>query len=200
MPNQVNMICPACEKFQPKAEECVHCGIVIVKASKPGAAPPKTAKIESDSDGLPIKAIAIVAVIVIAGAAFMFSGNDQPADGEQSAAKDSKSQIANPAASKLNPASRVQVVRTQATLQTLKTKLYMLSMDWSEPPTNEQGLQHLVRQGHLTKADTTDAWGREFIYKMEWKKETAFTREYEITVLSLGADGLTNTSDDIGMP
>lgn len=199
MSDQGNMICPACEKFQPKAEECAHCGIVIAKARNPDAPPPRSTKKGSDSDGLPIKAIAIVAVIMIAGGAFLFSGNDQPAD-EENVAKGSLSQIDKLAVVRPKTASRIQIVKTQSTLNTLKNKLYMLSMDWSEPPTNEQGLQYLVRQGHLTKADTTDAWGRGFAYKMEWKKETAFTREYEITVHSLGADGLTNTSDDIGMP
>ncbi len=193
------MICPACEKFQPKAEECAHCGIVIAKARKPDAPPPQPTKNESDSDGLPIKAIAIVVVIIIAGGAFLFTGDDQPADEEQSVAKGSPSQIDKLAVIKPK-ANKIQIAKTRGTLHTLKTSLYMLSMDWSEPPTNEQGLQYLVRQGHLTKAETTDAWGRGFAYKMKWTKENAFTREYEIIVHSLGADGLTNTSDDIGMP
>ncbi len=197
MSDQGNMICPACEKFQPKADECAHCGVVIAKARKPGAPAPQPAQSGSDSDGLPIKAMAIAAVIIIAGGTFLFTGNDQPADQEQSLAKDSPDKLA---ARKPKTASRVQIVQTQATLQTLKTKLYMLSMDWPEPPTNEQGLHHLVKQGHLTDVDTNDAWGRRFAYKMEWKNENAFMREYEITVHSLGADGLTNTIDDIGMP
>ena len=117
MPDQENMICPACEKFQPKAEECAHCGIVIAKAHKPDAPPPKPIENESDTDGLPIKAIAIVAVIIIAGGAFLFSGNDQPADGAQSVAKDSPSQMDGLAATKKRTASRVQIVKTQATLR-----------------------------------------------------------------------------------
>ena len=200
MSDQGNMICPACEKFQPKAEVCTHCGIVIAKAHKPDAPPPRPAKNDSDTDGLPIKAIAVVVIIIIAGGAYLLTGRNQPAEDEQSIAKDSPSQIEKLAVIKPKIANKIQITNTQATLHTLKTKLYMLSMEWAEPPTNEQGLQYLVKQGHLTEAETTDAWGRGFAYKMEWKNENAFTREYEITVHSVGADGLTNTSDDIGMP
>ncbi len=200
MSDQGNMICPACNEFQPKAEECAQCGIVIAKALNAAAPQPRPAKIESDDDGLPIKAIAITAFILIAGGAFLLTGNDQLTDEDQSVAKGTASQIEKLAVVRPKAASRILLTRTQATLQTLKTKLYMLSMDWLEPPTNEQGLQHLVSQGHLTTADTTDAWGQGFAYKMEWTNENAFMREYEIVVHSLGPDGLTNTFDDIGMP
>ncbi len=150
MSDQGNMICPACEKFQPKAEECAHCGIVIAKAHKPDAHPPQPTTNESDSDGLPIKAIAIVVVIMIAGGTFLFTGNDQPTDEGQSVAKGSTSQIDRLAVIKPKTASKIQIVETQATLHELKTRLYMLCMDWPEPPTNEQVLLYFVKQGHLT--------------------------------------------------
>ena len=197
MADQGNMICPACEKFQPKAEVCVDCGVVIAKANKPTAPPPKQSVSKSDGDGLPVKAIGIAAVIMIAGGVFFFSGDDQSADEES---KQGKTQIEKLAAIKPKVASRIQVTKTQSTLNTLKTKLYMLSMEWQEPPTTEQGLSFLVQQGDLTNAEITDFWGRRFAYKMEWTKETAVGREYEINVHSLGADGLSNTADDIGMP
>ena len=54
MSDQANMICPACKKFQPKAEECAHCGIVIAKARKPDGPPPQPTKNERSSDGLPV--------------------------------------------------------------------------------------------------------------------------------------------------
>ena len=130
-----NMVCPACEQFQPKAKLCAHCGVVIAKANSDQRSPTK-----------------------------------------------------------------LQVSQTQSTLRTLKTRLYILSMEWREPPTNEQGLQHLVQQGALTAAETTDAWGRAFAYRLEWKNENSFVREYEIRVHSRAADGLSNTHDDIGMP
>ena len=197
MSDQGNMICPACEKFQPKAELCASCGVVIAKAHKPDAPLPKQSASKPDGDGLPVKAIGIVAVIMIAGGVFFFSGDDQPGDEES---KQGKTQIEKLAAIKPKVASRIQVTKTQSTLNTLKTKLYMLSMEWQEPPTTEQGLSFLVQQGNLTNAEITDSWGRRFAYKMEWTKETAFSREYEINVHSLGADGLSNTADDIGMP
>ncbi len=193
-----NMICPACEKFQPKAEECAHCGVIIAKAQKAAEPPPAPVKVEEENSGPPVALIGIVAVVVIAGGAFLFSGDDQ-STGEQ-AAKKELSDIEKVAAVKPKVASQIQITQTKSKLQTLKTKLYMLSMEWPEPPTNEQGLNYLVNQGHLKRSEIKDAWGREFAYNMKWTNENAFMREYEITVHSLGADGLTNTADDIGMP
>ena len=78
--------------------------------------------------------------------------------------------------------------------------LYQYTMEGTVPPSNAEGLQVLVDGRYLSQSDITDDWGRKFVYRMEWGKETPWGKEYEITVHSKGPNGMSGTHDDIGMP
>ena len=95
-------------------------------------------------------------------------------------------------------------VTAGAKVKSLETVLTSYKMSNLTYPTQEQGLDALVtrptaepkpkRWTQLLKPDgITDPWGRKMVYRNPGKHND---RGYD--VLSLGADGLENTKDDIG--
>ncbi|WP_395732590.1 type II secretion system major pseudopilin GspG [Prosthecobacter sp.] len=95
-------------------------------------------------------------------------------------------------------------VTAGAKVKSLETVLTSYKMSNLTYPTQEQGLDALVtrptaepkpkRWTQLLKPDgITDPWGRKMVYRNPGKHND---RGYD--VLSLGADGLENTEDDVG--
>jgi hypothetical protein len=165
---------------------------------KPGA--PETSK----RPWLRIGVIALIAVPVVGF--FTFSGTRSGKEAaktsdvnEQRKGKKTES-IDRIAAFNPQLAANVQRTQQQSKLQSLKTKLYMYSIEGGEPPSNEQGLQALVNKGVLRQAEITDEWGNTLVYRLEWGKKTPWTHEYKIYIHSLGPDGIDGTSDDVAMP
>ncbi len=195
-----NMICPACNKFQPKAEECVECGVVIAKASQTAA--PKAEKPQPEtvsSGGLPVKPIAIGLILVIGVAGFLLSRNDSPepdiSPEPTAAQKATSGKLAKAAAT-------ISLANTRERMRALTTKLNFISIEnqMFEPPTNEQGFNKLVQDGLLTRQDITDAWGRDFVYELTITRDMgALGKEYEIRFHSAGPDGVKGNADDVGM-
>lgn len=97
-----------------------------------------------------------------------------------------------------------QNVTTSAKIKGLETSLTSYKISNLSYPTQEQGLESLVsrptaepkprRWTQLAKPDAIlDPWGRKLVYRNPGKHNSG---GYD--VLSLGADGLENTEDDIG--
>ena len=204
MTEGTNMICPSCGAFQPRAETCNKCGIIIAKAtSAPAAtsAPQRTA-VAAKTSKPPLAMIAVIAVVVIAaGGYFLFSGSNK----EKPAVTTDTAQTKPPRKSEIdrigtfNPAIASNMHRTNVLtkISTLKTALHMYTIDGSPPPSNEEGLQPLVDKGLVSKADITDEWGNVFNYRLEWGEETALEKKYKIYLSSNGPDGIPGNADDI---
>jgi len=210
MASQANMICPACRTFQPRAEVCTKCGVVVAKVwdsqrgvEEKSSAPQPTRRPWARRVGvISLIAIPVVGFLIFPGTRSGKEAGDKTAastSGQQSKGKELKS-IDKVAAFNPQLALNVQITSVRAKLQTLRHKLYIYSMEWGDPPTNEQGLQALVNKGFLSQADITDEWGNTFVYKLEWGKKTPFAHEYKIYVHSMGPDGVSGTSDDVHMP
>lgn len=192
-----NMICPACEKFQPKAQECAHCGVIIAKVQ---AATPESEEVSEKSFGITPTTAVVAAAMVAAVVAFLVI----PDDPETVAEKPKETSTLPQATSgKLKLATAtIQRANTQKRLRALVTKLNFVSIESPgfNPPSNTQGLAKLVQDGLLTKNDITDAWGRDFVYELKMGPDRGILgQEYEIRLHSAGADGVNNTADDIGM-
>lgn len=206
-----NMICPACQKFQPKAEICNSCGVIIAKAQKPVSGDAQK-PVAQETSKPPIAKFAVILLIAIPVIGFvMFSGTDN--DNEAVNATDSaSSNVSEKTKAKkpdsidkiavFNPAVADNLRRTnvRSKLHSLKTTLYMLGVEGDEPPSNEEGLKLLVEKRYLNQDEITDEWGNIFVYRLEWGKETPWGKEYKIYVHSKGQDGISGTADDIGLP
>ena len=193
-----NMICPACNAFQPKAEECVKCGVIIAKASQAATPIVEKPPLETEpTGGLPVIPIAICLILIIGVAGFLLTQNDSPDNGGSPTA------VQKPPSNKLTQAAAViSQANTRERMRALMIKLNMVSIENQsfEPPTNEQGFNKLVQDGLLTKDDITDAWGRDFVYELVITQDMgAFGKEYEIRFHSSGPDGIGGNADDIGM-
>ncbi|MBT4161101.1 MAG: hypothetical protein HOC70_05815 [Gammaproteobacteria bacterium] len=210
-----NMICPACNAFQPKAEECVKCGVIIAKASQ--VATPKADKPPPEPDvtgGLPVKPIAIGVVLIFGVAGFLLTQNDSPENNspennspennspENNGSSDPNTAQKKPSNKLTQATAAITQANTRERMRALITKLNFVAIEDQsfEPPTNEQGLNKLVQDGLLTKEDITDAWSRDFVYEMVITRDMgALGKEYEMRFHSAGADGITGNADDIGM-
>ena len=207
MSEGTNMICPACGAFQPRAEICKKCGIIIAKATsqKIKQAAPPAVKVGTGKP--PVAMIILAAVIGISLIGyFLFSttgdtvttATDTSSD-ESPAKPAAKSEIDRIAT--INPAvaNNLQRSQVQGKLNTVRTMLNIYIVENAEPPSTEEGLQSLVSKGVITASDITDEWGNSFVYRLEWGKETALEREYEIFIFSKGPDGVSGTADDISI-
>jgi len=207
MAEQPHMICPGCKTFQPKAEICNECGVIVAKVQQRinGAEIKPAAK---ESSKLPVPKIVVILLIAIPVIGFiMFSGTDKvnETDSTSSSANEKtktekKDPIDNIAAFNPAVAEKVRTTKVQSKLHSLKTMLYMYGTEGGEPPGNEEGLQSLVDSGFLAQPDITDDWGNIFVYRLEWGKETPWGKEYKIYVHSKGPDGISGNSDDVMMP
>ena len=206
MTEGTNMICPSCGAFQPRAETCNKCGVIIAKASSPApaASAPQRKAVAANTSKPPVAMIAVIAVVVIAiGGYFLFSGSNK----EKPAAVATDTSQPKPAKKKseidrigtYNPAIASNMHRTNVLtkISTLKTALHMYTIDGSPPPSDEEGLQLLVDKGLVSKSDITDEWGNVFHYRLEWGEETALEKKYKIYLSSNGPDGIAGNADDI---
>jgi len=202
-----NMICPVCGAFQPRAEICNKCGIIIAKAANPQAKPEVRSAAKANTGKPPVAMIILAAVIAVPVIGYvLFSTDDDTVTTATDTSNDespvmpaAKSQIERIATVNPAVASDLQNSQVQSKLSALRTTLNMYSIDNDKPPSNEEGLQTLVTKGVATAADITDEWGNSFVYRLEWGKETALEREYEIFIFSKGPDGVSGTADDISI-
>lgn len=210
MAEQANMICPACRTFQPRADVCSKCGVVVAKVWDAERGVERKSSAPQTAQRPWPKRIAVISVIAIPVVGFLiFSGTRSGKQAEdrtapktsdqQSKGKELKS-IDKVAAFNPQLALNVQITNVRAKLHALRTKLNFYLMEADEPPSNEQGLQALVNRGFLRQADITDEWGNTFVYQLEWGKKTPWMQEYKIYVHSKGPDGISGTSDDVMMP
>ena len=207
MAEQPHMICPSCNTFQPKAEICNKCGVIIAKVQQRinGAEIKPTAQ-ESSKPSIPKFVVILLIAIPVIGFV-MYSGTDKvnEIDGTSSSANEkTKTEKKDPIdkIAAFNPAvaEKVRTTKVRSKLNSLKTMLYMYGTEGGEPPGNEEGLQSLVDSGYLTQPEITDDWGNIFVYRLEWGKETVWGKEYKIYVHSNGPDGISGNSDDVMMP
>lgn len=207
MTEGTNMICPSCGAFQPRAEVCNKCGIVIAKAPAPAAATsaPQRKAVAAQDNKSPVVRIVLIAVVVIAIAGyFIFSGPNS--ENQSSTASNDASQT-KPAQKKseidrigtFNSAAASNMHRTNvlSKLSTIRNALNMYGVDGNQPPSNDDGLQLLVDKGLLSPSDLTDDWGNTFVYKLKNQRDPATGKDYTISLSSKGPDGIAGNADDI---
>ncbi len=205
MPEKTNMICPHCQTFQPQAETCNKCGVIIEKALK--AAHDTDEKLIVTKPGKPpipkFGVILLIAIPCIGLILYLGKGDKNEAGATADAKEQQKTNEVKPIdrIAAVNPALANNVQRTQVAsqLQNLKTMLYYYGVDGGTPPSNEEGLQYFVDTGHMGQANITDVWGNTFVYRLEWGKETPWGKEYKIFVHSKGPDGKSGNADDVMM-
>lgn len=203
MAEQANMICPSCQTFQPKAEICTNCGVVIAKVQKSVyGADTNTDSVSKETSKPPFPKMVMIVLIGIPIIGFiLFTGSGgKNADNEVKSKTQQIDPIDQIAVVKPAVAENIQRTKVQSKLHSLKTMLYMYGTEGGMPPSNEQGLQALVKSGYLKKHEITDAWGNIFAYRLEWDKETPWGKEYKIYVHSKGPDGISGNADDVLMP
>jgi len=199
------MICPSCGAFQPRADVCNKCGIIIAKASTAAASATASNAVVPKTSNPPVTMIAIVAVVVVAVIGyFLFSGSDNE---NQSAGVAADTTKAEPAAKKseidrigtFNPAVAENMHRTNvlSKLSEIRNALNMYSVDGNQPPTGAEGLQVLVDKGLLSQSDLVDEWGNPFVYQIKMETDLATGSNYTINLSSMGPDGIPGNADDI---
>lgn len=199
----MNMVCPNCHTFQPRAVACNQCGVIVEKVLNADKDPVRKPVVAADDKP---KTNKLWAVLLIACLIFYFSkDNDEEANivspnaGEQPKTS-GQEQLDTVEAVNSDVATKLRRDKVITKLQTLKSSLYALNMESRMPPSNEEGLQSLVDQGLLTQADITDEWGNTFVYRIEWGEQTGLERQYSIFVHSRGPDGISGNDDDVIMP
>ena len=189
MTEGTNMICPSCGAFQPRAEICNKCGIIIAKASATVTSTPARKVSAPKSSKPPVAIIAIVTVVVVALIGyFLFSGSKT---GNQPAATNRIGTFNSAAASNLH---RTNVL---SKLSQIRNALNMYGVDGNQPPGNDEGLKVLVDKGLLSQSDITDEWGNPFVYQLNMEKDPATGKDYTIKLFSSGPDGIPGNADDI---
>jgi len=132
MAEQPHMICPRCNTFQPKAEICNKCGVIIAKVQQTinGAEKPPVAQ-ESSKPPIPkFVVILLVAIPVIWFVIYSGTDNINDPDSTSSSANEKtktekKDPIDNIAAFNPAVAEKVRTTKVRSKLQSLKTMLYM---------------------------------------------------------------------------
>lgn len=201
-----NMVCPNCHTFQPRAEACNECGVIIEKVLNAGKTPVKKPVVADDTP----KTNKLWLVLLLSCVFFYYSkhknGEEQevaPAAVTRPKAPSKTPEQEQPTAvAAVNPdiESNTQRDKVMAKLRALKSTLYRLHVEGRMPPGNEEGLQHLVDEGTLTQADITDEWGNTFVYRLEWTQRAGQEKRYSIFVHSRGPDGISGNDDDVTMP
>jgi len=202
-----NMVCPGCGAFQPRAEVCIKCGIVIAKKAGPSQNPkagpiPKPQVKPPAGPKPPLGLILLAAIIVVPVAGyFLFAGKGKPATNTTTESKPAKAKTEIERIAMLKPgvANQLQRSQVQSKLHTLRTQLNLYLTEHEQPPSNEEGLQSLVASGAMTVADITDDWGHVYNYRVEWGQESATEKKFTIFVTSNGPDGIPGNADDIGL-
>lgn len=72
--HQDNMYCPACEKFQPKAEACAYCEIIIEKALHPTNVP-ITVTSHTKEDGVSFRTLLLFLLFSVSVLYYFFGGS-----------------------------------------------------------------------------------------------------------------------------
>lgn len=206
-----NMVCPNCHTFQPRAEACNECGVIIEKALNAGKTPVEKQK-PVVVDDTP-KTNKLWLVLLLTCVFFYYSKHKDKENEELEAAapaavtspktpSKTPEQEQSAAAAAVNPdiESNTQRDKVMIKLQAIKSTLYRLHVEGKMPPSNEEGLQYLVDEGILTQADITDEWGNTFVYRLEWTRQAGQEKQYSIFVRSRGPDGISGNDDDIIMP
>jgi flagellar basal body-associated protein FliL len=194
------MVCPACGTFQPRAEVCKKCGIIIAKAAKPAAMPAPRVTASSKS-GNPILVLIILAVIIALPVLgyLLFTGGENAEtvmEGARASAKPAaKSQIERIASVNPGTANNLQRSEVQSKLSALRMTINLYNTENDAPLSDAEGLEKLVARGMATAADITDPWGHAFVYRME----PATGEGFVIRLSSNGPDGMAGTADDIGI-
>lgn len=200
-PEAANMVCPNCHTFQPRARVCDQCGVIIEKVLNPNKTPLGKRAAADDKP----KTNKLWLVLLIACFIFYLSKENDEEPGVVAAndgTRHTTAQESPEPVTAANPdiALKMQRDKVITKLQALKSTLYMLSAEGRLPPSNEEGLESLLDEGLLTKAEITDEWGNTFVYRLEWGEQVGLEREYQIFVHSRGPDGVSGNADDIAMP
>ena len=205
MTEGTNMICPSCGAFQPRAETCNKCGIIIAKATTPANSVPERNSEQAKSSKPPVAIISVVTIVVVAAIGyFVFSS---PNSKNQTSTASTDSSQTKPAKKKseidrigtFNSAAASNMHRTNALskLSTIRNALNMYGVDGNQPPSNAEGLQPLVAKGLLSPSDLTDDWGNTFVYELKNEKDPSTGKDYTISLSSKGPDGVAGNADDI---
>ena len=203
MTEGTNMICPSCGAFQPRAEICNKCGIIIAKASATVTSTPARKVSAPKSSKPPVAIIAIVTVVVVALIGyFLFSGSktgNQPAATNTAQTKPAakKSEIDRIGTFNSAAASNMHRTNVLSKLSQIRNALNMYGVDGNQPPGNDEGLKVLVDKGLLSQSDITDEWGNPFVYQLNMEKDPATGKDYTIKLFSSGPDGIPGNADDI---
>lgn len=199
------MVCPSCHTFQPRAEACNQCGVIIEKVLNAGKTPVEKQKPVVAND--PPKTNKLWLVLLLVCVYFYYSKQKDNEELEAavsaaatSAALETSEQEQPATAVDPGAESNTQREKVMAKLQALKSTLYRLQVEGRMPPGNEDGLQYLVDEGILAQADITDEWGNTFVYRLEWTQQAGEEKQYSIFVHSRGPDGISGNDDDVMMP
>lgn len=203
MAEGTNMICPSCGTFQPRAEVCNKCGIIIAKASTAVATTPQATAVASKSGKPPVAIIAVVALIALAAIGyFIFSGSStapQPKVTATAKPAARKSEIDRLGTYNKHIADNMHRSNVLSKLSVIRNALNMYEVDGNQPPSTEQGLQPLVDKGLLSADDLIDEWGNTFGYQLKMEKDPATGKDYTIKLFSKGPDGIAGNADDISL-
>lgn len=202
MDESMNMVCPSCHTFQPRAMACSQCGVIVEKVLNANKGPVEKIVIAPDKPKTNKLWILLLLTCIIL---YLSKDNEEEVRAVSQVASEQsqtpeQGQLDSVAAVNPDVAMESQRDKVIAKLQALKSTLHMLSMEGRALPSNEDGLYFLVDEGYLAESDITDEWNNTFVYRIEWGEETALEREYSIFVHSRGPDGISGNSDDIVMP
>ena len=205
MAEGTNMICPSCGAFQPRADTCNKCGIIIAKASTVTAGAPASNAVTPETNKPPVAIIAAVVVVVAAGIGyFLFSGSktenqtgEAATDTAQTRPAAKKSEIDRIGTFNASAASKMHRTNVLSKLSEIRNALNMYGIDGSQPPGNAEGLQVLVDKGLLSESDLTDEWGNPFVYQLKMERDPSTGKDYTISLSSMGPDGVAGNADDI---
>lgn len=205
MTEGTNMICPSCGAFQPRAEVCNKCGIVIAKASTAANSTPEPKVVAQKASKPPVAIIAAVAIVIAAGIGYyLFSGSktenqagDAATDTAQSEPAAKKSEIDRIGTFNASAASKMHRTNVLSKLSQIRNALNMYGVDGNQPPGNAEGLQVLVDKGLLSPSDLTDEWGNPYVYQLKMERDPSTGQDYTISLSSMGPDGVAGNADDI---
>ena len=200
-----NMICPVCGAFQPRAEICNKCGIIIAKAANPQAKPEVRSAAKASAGKPPVAWIILAAIIAVPVIGYvLFSTTDDKAttatdtaNAETPVTPAAKSQIERIGTFNPAVANKLHLSQVLSKLSALRTTLNVYSIDNDTPPSTEEGLPSLVSKGVVTAADITDEWGNTFEYRVDPVRDAMTGKDYTINLSSKGPDGIAGNADDI---
>lgn len=201
MAEGTNMICPSCGAFQPRAEVCNKCGIIVAKASTTATSTPAGNTVAAKPGKPPVAIIAVAVVVVAVIGYFLFSGSGTDtrpaADTAQTKPAAKKSEIDRIGTFNASVADKMHRTNVLSKLSEIRKALNMYSVEGNTPPGNAAGLQVLVDKGLLPQSGLTDEWGNPFVYQLKMERDPATGKDYTISLSSMGPDGIAGNADDI---